>query len=177
MAHQLAAPDAFGRFYAEHRPLLERLARRITADPDAAQDVVANAVIRVWQRLQDGPAPDQPLAYLVRAVQNEARDHLRRSARAQARQRALVAGTATAGAAAAQPGSAVEDRDALECLLPALSDLQRRTLELRYLGDLPDAEIAELLGVRPPTVRSLAHRGLSRLRQRASAQAALGGAR
>jgi len=36
---------------------------------------------------------------------------------------------------------------------------------LRYFVDVPDAEIAELLGVRPATVRSLARRALAALKE------------
>jgi RNA polymerase sigma factor (sigma-70 family) len=36
---------------------------------------------------------------------------------------------------------------------------------LRYYADLPEAEIAAALGVRPGTVKSLLHRGLEQLRR------------
>ena len=42
---------------------------------------------------------------------------------------------------------------------------QRAVLVLRYYEDLPDAEIAAVLGCRPGTVRSLASRALADLRQ------------
>jgi RNA polymerase sigma factor (sigma-70 family) len=48
--------------------------------------------------------------------------------------------------------------------LAALPYRQRAALVLRYYEDRPEAEIAELLGCRPATVRSLVHRGLSTLR-------------
>ena len=37
---------------------------------------------------------------------------------------------------------------------------------LRYYLDLPEAEVARLLGVPVGTVKSLVHRGLARLRDR-----------
>ena len=53
-----------------------------------------------------------------------------------------------------------ELRDQLQ-RLPA----RRRTaIVLRYLCDLPDAEIARILDCREATVRSLVHRGLADLR-------------
>jgi RNA polymerase sigma factor (sigma-70 family) len=42
---------------------------------------------------------------------------------------------------------------------------QRAALVLRYYEDRPDHEIAEVLGCRPATVRSLVHRGLEALRK------------
>ena len=41
---------------------------------------------------------------------------------------------------------------------------QRAVLVLRYYEDLPEAEVARLLGLPLGTVKSLAHRGLARLR-------------
>jgi RNA polymerase sigma factor (sigma-70 family) len=41
---------------------------------------------------------------------------------------------------------------------------QRAVLVLRYHEDLPEAEVARLLGLPLGTVKSLAHRGLARLR-------------
>jgi RNA polymerase sigma factor (sigma-70 family) len=40
---------------------------------------------------------------------------------------------------------------------------QREALVLRYFLDLPDAEIARSMGIRPGTVRSAVHRGLAAL--------------
>ena len=49
--------------------------------------------------------------------------------------------------------------------LDRLTDRQRLVMVLRYFADLPDDEIAETLGVRPSTVRSLAHRAIAALRE------------
>jgi len=40
---------------------------------------------------------------------------------------------------------------------------QRAVVVLRFYLDLPEAEIAQMLGVRPGTVKSSLHRALSRL--------------
>ena len=56
------------------------------------------------------------------------------------------------------------DRDALRRALAMLPPRQRAVLVLRYLEDLPDAAIADLLGCQPATVRSQAMRGLATLR-------------
>ncbi len=41
----------------------------------------------------------------------------------------------------------------------------RTALALRFYEDLSEREIAEMMGVRPGTVKSLIHRGLARLRK------------
>jgi DNA-directed RNA polymerase specialized sigma24 family protein len=43
---------------------------------------------------------------------------------------------------------------------------QRTALVLRFYLDLPEAEVARVLGVPTGTVKSWVHRGLARLRQR-----------
>ncbi len=55
-----------------------------------------------------------------------------------------------------------ELRDALQ----ALPARQRTAIVLRYLCDLPESEIADILDCRPTTVRTLVHRGLADLRTR-----------
>ncbi|MFD7153796.1 SigE family RNA polymerase sigma factor [Kribbella sp. NPDC059898] len=61
-------------------------------------------------------------------------------------------------------------RDATWRLLAKLPRKQRAVLVLRYYEDLPDAEIAELLGVAAATVRSNAARALATLREHLSAE-------
>lgn len=163
----LRTNDGFAAFYAEQRPRLVAMAYGMIGDRQLAEDVVNNAAIRVWQRCQR-ELPDQPVAFLVRAVQNEARDHFRKQARRPRATTLLPAHegrhhTSDSGAAA------LEDRDELAQLLPLLSDRQRTALELRYLHDLTDAEIAEQLGMALPTVRSNVYRALQRLRAASAA--------
>jgi RNA polymerase sigma factor (sigma-70 family) len=49
--------------------------------------------------------------------------------------------------------------------LAALPRDQRVALVLRYYEDLPDDEIAAVMGCRPATVRTRIHRALTRLRK------------
>jgi RNA polymerase sigma factor (sigma-70 family) len=49
--------------------------------------------------------------------------------------------------------------------LAALPHRQRAALVLQFYEDLPQSEIAEILGCREGTVASLVHRGLAQLRR------------
>jgi len=63
------------------------------------------------------------------------------------------------------PGTG-EDSDTRLDLLAAVARLPRRqraVVVLRYYEDLPDTDIADILGCSPSTVRSQAHRALGRL--------------
>lgn len=53
----------------------------------------------------------------------------------------------------------------LRAALARLTPRQRAVLVLRYVEDLPDREVAGLLGISVGTVRSTAHRSLARLRE------------
>jgi len=56
-------------------------------------------------------------------------------------------------------------------LLRTVPDRQRAALVMRFFHDLPDEEIADALGCRIGTVRSLISRGLASLRERSAASA------
>jgi RNA polymerase sigma factor (sigma-70 family) len=49
-------------------------------------------------------------------------------------------------------------------LLGTLPAKQRAALVLRYFDDLPEAEVADALGCRPASVRSLVSRGIATMR-------------
>jgi RNA polymerase sigma factor (sigma-70 family) len=63
------------------------------------------------------------------------------------------------------PGTVALETPVVLDVLSALPARQRYALVLRYYADRPETEIAELLGCRPATVRSLVHRGLAALRK------------
>ena len=56
-----------------------------------------------------------------------------------------------------------EDRDDLIRAVDRLPDRQREALVLRFYLDLPDEEIARVMGVRLSTVRSTIYRALAAL--------------
>ena len=55
--------------------------------------------------------------------------------------------------------------DELGDALAALPAKRRAAVVLRYYAGLSEREIAEVLGVRPGTVKSMLHRALAQLRQ------------
>jgi RNA polymerase sigma factor (sigma-70 family) len=133
---------------------LIRIAFQLTHDRGAAEDIVQDAlfeVCRSWRRR--GGAPDDLLAYLRRAVVNEFLKKQRRR-------------NGSLALPMDQPpfDDSVAERDTLWQALSVLSSTQRAVLGLRYYEDLPDLEIARVLGCRRATVRSLAARGLAALR-------------
>ena len=139
----------FGTLYATHRDGLIRLAYLLTGSQMTAEDLVHDTFIRVEPRL-DGLS--EPGAYLRRSVVNACYSWHRR----QRRERSVPADRP----AVVAPGEHIEMWDALS----RLSTARRTVLVLRYYLDLPEAEVAALLGWRVGTVKSATHRALRDLR-------------
>ena len=153
--------DALAELVTHSGDRLLRVAYQLTHDRVAAQDLVQDALLRVYRSLRRrGLPPEDWYAYLRRAVINEylhgrrlrssgevvtdrmpEQPFARQPRRPDRRPGAALGGTGGAERAAARGAGAA------------------------VLEDLPDHQIAALLGCREASVRSLASRGLAVLRQ------------
>jgi RNA polymerase sigma-70 factor (sigma-E family) len=134
---------------------LIRLAYVILGDRQAAEDVVQEAFIglfRRWDRLSNVEGAE----YYVRvSVLNGCRSALRH--------RSVVVSQVLYELPAPSAEVAVLGNEERAELIRAIGQLprrQRETVVLRYYLDLPDNEIATLMGISPSTVRSTVHRAL-----------------
>lgn len=143
--------DDFALFYREAYPGAVRLAWLLTHDHDAAEDVVQDAFMRMRPRLA---AVEHRNSYLRTAIVNGCRDRARSARRVDAGLR--LVGVTTAMSSTDQPSELLD-------AVARLSYKQRVVLVLRYWADLPEREIAEIVGARPATVRSTTARALARL--------------
>jgi RNA polymerase sigma-70 factor (sigma-E family) len=141
---------SFEQLYIDAYGSMVRLAHLLVGSNSQAEELVQDAFVRVYARWAD---VDSPRAYLRQAVVNACRSHRRR------RGRELRHGPGAAARAADPEVNLMRDALAL------LSDRQRKAVVLRYYEDLPEAEIAAILGCRPGTVKSLLSRALARLRK------------
>ena len=151
----------FEEFVAARGEALLRVALMLTGDPHAAEDLVQVVLAKAYPRWGRISGLDQPEAYLRRVLVHE---HLRRSRRRWHREFPVAAIADTGPATVADGAEARASRDAAWALLARLPARQRAVLVLRYYEDLPDAEIATVLGCRASTVRSQAARALATLR-------------
>jgi DNA-binding CsgD family transcriptional regulator len=67
-------------------------------------------------------------------------------------------------ASATDQAASVDTRLALQAALRAIPAGKRAVLVLRYLEDLPEAQVAQILGCSVGTVRSQTHRAIAQLR-------------
>jgi RNA polymerase sigma-70 factor (sigma-E family) len=134
---------------------LIRLAYVILGDRQAAEDVVQEAftgLFRRWDRLSNVEGAE----YYVRvSVLNGCRSALRRRSVVSSQ---VLHELPVPSAEVAVLGN--EERAELIRAIDQLPRRQRETVVLRYYLDLPDNEIATLMGISPSTVRSTVHRAL-----------------
>jgi RNA polymerase sigma factor (sigma-70 family) len=149
---QLHSGEDFAAFYRSHYPVSVRLAYSLVGSIEAAEDVVQELFSRLHARFAE---LENPGAYLRTGIIHECQDTWRRR-RLAAERVALASQT---------PRADPHDSSELFHLLLRLSYRQRAVLVLRYWADWSEAEIADALGCRPTAVRSLASRGLTKLRR------------
>jgi RNA polymerase sigma-70 factor (ECF subfamily) len=146
--------DAFARFYTRHRDWCLAFADRLTRNPDEATDVVQEVFCRLIDRIAAVHIRDSARAYLAVSIRNEvAARHRRR--------------TAFAKAATHPPGPPADDHTTDPALHEAIQTLppeQREILLLWAVQDLTHAQIADVLGQPPGTIKSRARAALAALR-------------
>jgi RNA polymerase sigma-70 factor (sigma-E family) len=148
-------------FVAARGEALLRVALMLTGDAHAAEDLVQAVLAKAYPRWERISRLDQPEAYLRRILVHM---HLRRSRRRWHREVPVPVVSDTESIAVADGAEERARHDAAWALLARLPARQRAVLVLRYYEDLPDSEIASVLGCRASTVRSQAARALATLR-------------
>ena len=147
----------FETFFDTERARLFGTLCLITGDRGEAEELMQEAFVRVWERWDQVRAHPDPSGYLYRTAFNVFRDRGRRALRSVRR---LVAPAPSEDAFAA-----VDERVVLLDALRTLTPRQRAALVLTELLQLDSKEAAELLKVRPVTVRALASQGRAALRR------------
>jgi RNA polymerase sigma-70 factor (sigma-E family) len=151
------ARQDFTEFVAARSKQLIRLAYVLTGDQHSAQDLLQNALIKAaahWGRIHS-----EPEAYVRRIMYREQVSWLRRRAR-----RPETAMAQVPERAADDQVASVETRLTLQDALRALPPRKRAVLVLRSLEDMPESQVADILGCSVGTVRSQTHKAVAQLR-------------
>lgn len=153
---------SFDAYVAEHQAALVRYATLLTGSVAAAEDIVQDVLVRLyprWSTLAD------PHPYVRRSITNQFVSWTRRWSTRHVHN--VPDATLVGAAERASFSNWTEAPGADPTLWQALGRLphrQRAAVVLRYWEGLSDDEIADLLGCRPPSVRSNVSRGLAKLR-------------
>jgi RNA polymerase sigma-70 factor (sigma-E family) len=149
----------FAAYMRARQPALLRTAYLLTGDRHTAEDVVATALAKLylaWDRVRERESID---GYVRRIITNETTSLWRRPWRR--REFAAEVLPDRGREEAYDDGSAAVVWRAVSALPPR----QRAVVVLRYYEELSEAEIADVLGVSPGTVKSQASRALATLRK------------
>ncbi|MGH8889266.1 MAG: SigE family RNA polymerase sigma factor [Acidothermaceae bacterium] len=151
------AEEQFRQFVEARWEPLRRFAYALTGDLGHAEDLLQTALISCHRRWGHIRAAN-PEAYVRRAVVNLNTSWWRR--------RRLVEYPTMTLPDVETPDatSRFDTRDEIWAAILALPNQMRAVLVLRYLEDLPEAEVAVILGCSLGAVKSQTSRGLSRLR-------------
>jgi RNA polymerase sigma-70 factor (sigma-E family) len=150
---------SFQRFFEEHHADLARLAYLLTGDAAVADDVAADAFVEMWRHWERVEAADRPRAYARGIVTNLVRQWIKRQARERAGLLGLGRLRRSESEAGADPVVVLDVRAALRRLPPR----RRECVVLRYAFDVPEREVAELLGISLGAVKSQTSRGAAQL--------------
>ncbi|MEM9655005.1 MAG: sigma-70 family RNA polymerase sigma factor [Actinomycetota bacterium] len=140
--------SSFDAFYSERYQPMVRVAIGIVDQPCSAEEIVQEALQRVWLRWDD---LDNPACYLRTIVVNGCYDELRKRRVRRDADRVIR-------------HSPEAESDYLADMLSSVTPKRRRALVLRYYGGHTLPEIAEAMDIPTGTAKSLIHRGLADLR-------------
>jgi RNA polymerase sigma-70 factor, ECF subfamily len=141
---------AIREFLTDAYPRIVAAVALVEQSRATAEDAVAEALARAWERSERGERIDSLPAWVTRVALNLSKSRLRRiRAESRARDRADTSGPRT--------GSA-EDRLDVERALANLPRRQRQATVLRYYLGFDVAEIARALGVSEGTIKTTLHR-------------------
>jgi RNA polymerase sigma factor (sigma-70 family) len=157
-----AAETSFEGFFESHREPLFSALWLVCRDRHEAEELAQDAFLKLWERWDRIRRLDDPEGYLYRTALNLYRNR---------RRRALLALRRLVRAAPpVDPTEAVDRRDQIVRALGTLTPGQRSALVLTDLLELTSEEAARALGVRPATVRVLAARARTALRDEIGGQ-------
>jgi RNA polymerase sigma-70 factor (ECF subfamily) len=160
--------------YREYAPRIYTIARRMLGNDADAEDVLQEVLLLVIRKLDTFRGESQLGTWLHRVTVNAALAHRQKRATRQKHEVGEVSdelgGTAASGPAKAwavlpeEPILAAEQKDLIEKAINTLPDPFRDVYVLADVEGLPNSEIADMLGLSVPAVKSRLHRARLRMR-------------
>ncbi|TJW97412.1 MAG: RNA polymerase sigma factor, partial [Mesorhizobium sp.] len=158
---------AFSTIVKMHNQRLYRIARSVVRNDSEAEDIVQEAYVRAFAHLGDFRGESSLATWLSRIVINEALGRLRKTRRTVAMPQSLQA-EIIKFPLSDDPERTMAQRQILELVERAtdrLPDVYRTVFVARVIEGLSIEETAELLDVRPETVKTRLHRARALVRK------------
>jgi len=155
------------RWVRDHGQAVQGFLQALVRDRDVAEDLLQEVFCRAWQARDRYADAGKERSYLLRIADRLACDRARRPRRERVLGATEWQQIEPAGVESPpwEGLARTETCRQLASALDALSEAQRRTLLLRFYGDLEFSEIAQALNCPLNTVLSHNRRGLMALRQ------------
>lgn len=159
--------DAYAVLVRMHASSAHRAAVLFGAGPDA-EDVVQTAFVKAYEALPRFRNDAAFRPWLLRIVQNEAKNAARAAGRRHAATERYASLDGSPPETADPAATALSDERQRELLAAVrnLPEAQQRAIVCRFFLDLSVQETATVLGCRSGTVKSQVHRALRLLRER-----------
>lgn len=151
--------------YDRHAPFLLRVVERLTASPDAAEDVVQEVFLLAWRKHDVLARHPDPRGWLYLAARNVVQHHRRTLARRSALAEKAASSPPDPGP---EPDEAVrrrEEGDRIRACVAKLPLEQREVFVLFELEEMEGKEIAAILGIPEGTVWTRLHSARKRFRE------------
>jgi RNA polymerase sigma-70 factor (ECF subfamily) len=159
---------AFETLYDLFSGILFATAYRVLNNQAAAEDVVQDTFIQIWQKApQYDPAKGKPLTWAVTLTRNRSIDRLRSTQRRSRMQDDLQAESETFeqfdGRSSLDAISSAETSQRVRDAVNKLPADMREAIELAFFGSLKQSEIAERLNAPLGTIKARIRRGMTKL--------------
>ena len=155
----------FTAYVSAREQALARLAYLLTGDRDEAEDLLQNALAKVYRHWDRVSAVELPDAYVRRILVNERNSGWRRMLRRRETPSSHVLEVIEpSGAPGSDPSVGID----LWRQVQTLPRQQRAAVVLRYYEDLTEAQTAEILECSVGTVKSHTSRAIAALRSKMS---------
>lgn len=157
--------SAFSRLVERYQEVAFRAAYLITREAGAAEEVAQDAFVRAHRALATYRAEEPFRPWLLRIATNLALNHVRGASRRRRMVERLGFQRRQATEPAADEAVVLDERQRLLwAAIRGLPEDDRVVLYLRYFLELPEREIAAVIGKAPGTVKSRLNRAAGRLR-------------
>ena len=147
--------DDYDSFFATHYERVRRVLSVTVGDADLGEDATQEAFARAYRKWSRVSVMDNPLGWVLVVGSNHARRR---------RRRRVLPRSVTDRVSPPETRS-IDDRMVVDDLLERLTPRQRAAVALRYLADLPYAQVADALSCSESTARVTVHQAVSKLRQ------------
>ena len=168
LLRQVARGDdaAFAALYDKLSPRIFGLAKRVLRDPAQAEEMAQEVLIEVWRSANRfDPARGSGLSWVLTIAHRRTVDRVRSEQASADRTRrvASVSAQVPYDEVADRVQTRLERQQVRRCL-DGLTDLQREAITMAYYGGHTYRQVADLLEIALPTIKTRMRDGLIRLR-------------